>query len=126
MNDVLINHYTLHLLAYGNFEKFEDLGFMINDKSEVEDVIKVVKDETLSNFLTRNRTNSQISPDISNFTVSELAKAFLESEKCLDPKILPAIGLVSSILTSQLNLEIFNDLEERDFDFFEKFITHNN
>ena len=123
-NDVMYHYYHLFYLAYGNFKKFEEIGFVVNNYKEYENVIDRVKNKSVLQLINENNLEIKVNPNIANMSVSEFAKSFIESDKCFSKGNLIVINQISALIHSRVSLQIFNDLDEKGFDFFENYISY--
>jgi len=123
-NTVMYHYYHIYYLAYGNFKKFEDLGFVVNNDDKYESIIKEIKDMKLINFVSSNKLKIEVDNIYRDDQISKFCREFLESETCFSKVNLIAINQISAHIEREITLEIFNDLDERTFEFLEAFITH--
>ena len=123
-NTVMYHYYHIYYLAYGNFKKFEDLGFMVNNDDKYNSIVKEIKDMKLINFVTSNNLKIEVDNNYRDYQISQFCRDFLEADTCFSKVNLIAINQISAHIEKEITLEIFNDLDERSFEFLEAFITH--
>jgi len=123
-NTVMYHYYHIYYLAYGSFKRFEDLGFVVNNDEKYEGILNEIKDMRLRNFVVVNKLEIGVDKTYGEMQISQFCKEFLEAEKCFTKENLIAINQISAHIEKEITLEIFNDLDERSFEFLEAFITH--
>jgi len=84
--------------------------------------VNSIKDISLADFLVKNQIEMKIDTDYSNTQLSVFCKNFLESKKCSRKDDLLMIKKISEFVENEIKLEIFNDLNERDFFSMEQYI----
>ena len=123
-NKILIQYYIIYYLGIGNFNKFKELGFVILEEEEYNSVMDKSRGLYLKEFFENNRIGVKIPKELENHTISEFCREYLESKIC-PPKIyLNILNKISEELEKNVFLKIFNNLEDLDFNFIEKYITH--
>lgn len=121
-NTVMYHYYHIYYLAYGNFQKFENLGFVINNEVKYDRILKEIKDMTLINFVSVNKLKIGVDKRFRDMQVSRFCQEFLETKDCFSKVNLIVINQISAHIENEITLEIFNDLDERSFDSLEEFI----
>ena len=121
-NSVFYHYYHIYYLAYQSFKKFEELGFVVNNEEGYMNFVNSIKDISLADFLVKNQIEMKIDTDYSNTQLSVFCKNFLESKKCSRKDDLLMIKKISEFVENKIKLEIFNDLNERDFFSMEQYI----
>ena len=123
-NQVMYHYYHIYYLAYGNFKKIEDLGFIVNNDKRYQRVINEIKKFTLIDFVATNQLKIKLDKNYRNMQISQFCREFLEAEECFSKVNLITINQISAHIENEITLEIFNDLDERSFEILEKYITH--
>ena len=123
-NSIMYHYYHIFYLGYGSFRKLEELGFMINNENKYRKIVNEIKDMTVINFVVTNKLQIQVDNDYRNVQISQFCKDFLETDKCFSKVNLIVINQISAHIEKLITLDIFNDLDERNFKFLEAYITH--
>ena len=117
-------YYYVYYLAYGNFDKFEELGFEIRDETKIKKELDLVRKSQVLKFVVDNKLNTKVPRKLSQMTIYEICKDFMTLKNCKDSEIIGLTSKISDYLFEKVKLEIFVDLEKRSPDFFLRYIIH--
>ena len=119
---IMIHYYHIYYLGIGNFETFEEIGFMIENYSEYKEVLDNLKSTTLINFAIENKLDMKIDKQIENLTIEEFCKQYIDSNRCYSKNNLTILNEISKYIQNIIILNVFIDLDGISFDHLKQYI----
>ena len=119
---IMIYYYHIYYLGTGNFEMFEEIGFMIENYSEYKEVLDSLKTRTLLNFAIQNKLDMKIDKKIENFTIEEFCRDYINTNRCYSKNNLTILKEISKFIHNIITLNVFIDLDGISFDHLKQYI----
>ena len=119
---IMIHYYHIYYLGKGNFETFEEIGFMIENYSEYKVLLDSLKQVTLINFAIENKLDMKIDKQIENFTIEQFCKEYIDSDICYSKNNLEILNEISNYIQTIIRLNVFIDLDGISFEHLKQYI----
>jgi len=120
--NIMIHHYHIYYLGIGNFETFEEIGFVIENYAEYRELLDNIKNMKIIDFVIQNKMEIKIDKKVENFTLEKFCKEYLDSERCYTKNNLVILKQLSNYIDSVVKLKVFIDLDEISFNHLKQFI----
>ena len=122
-SDIMYHYYHIHYVGLGDFQAFEEIGFMIQNFEEYRKMIDDIKGKTILEFVAGNALDVKVGDEVKDETLENFCKDFVETEDCFTRENLILINQISAHIQNRIQLNIVIDLEEVSFDHLLKYIT---
>ena len=124
--NIMIHHYHIYYLGLGNFEMFEEIGFVIENYAEYRELLDNIKNMKIIDFVIQNKMEIKIDKQVENFTLEKFCKEYLDSVRCYTKNNLVILKQISNYIDSVVKLKVFIDLDDISFDHLKQFIKSSN
>ena len=121
-NNIMFHYYHIYYIGMGNFETFQEIGFMVENYGEYEEVIDSVKEMKITDFVEKNKLSVKVDKQVRDLTLQRFCNDFIKAKSCFSKNNLILINQISAYVHALVSIEIFIDLEEVSFNHLSQYI----
>ena len=123
--NIMIHYYHIYYLGLGNFETFEEIGFVIENYADYKELLDNIKNMKVIDFVIQNKLQIKVDKKVENFSLEKFCKDYLEAERCYSKNNLTILKQISDYVHSVVSLNVFIDLDDISFDHLKQYIKSN-
>lgn len=123
-NNVLFHYYHIYYIAMGNFQSFQEIGFMIENYGEYKQIIESIKSSKIIDFAVDKKLRIKVPKNVRDLTLENFCKDYIMGDECFTKSNLIILNQISAYINSLVNLDIFIDLDDISFEHLLKYISY--
>ena len=120
--NIKLNEFDIDFLSDQDIDFLILSGFVAENQDEYFDIINKYKSLTVIEYVRGKGFKIRLTDEIKNKTIEEFCNDYKNLEKCPKKNILLILSNLSEDIQTSTSMKIFNDLREKNFDFFLEYI----
>lgn len=128
-NSILFYQYIVYYLSQGGFYELTELGFFVENEREIDYYMSNIIDTDVRNFCIDNKIHlsdkDAYYKEDRYFTLSEFCQLYTERKTCPSKGFLTMLKEITNVISKNINLKIYNNLDDLSFEMVERYIKHN-